>query len=180
MTFFGFFFSVAHLHIQTQLFIPIKISYRQLFREIMGGQRIRTFSAKMTPQAKKMTFFRIFFLLLHIFTSRRNFFVFTKISYLQPFREIMGGQGKSVTSTTNDERRRRTTTTNDEERTTNYIDDDNSPPGFFQNPRANNNPFSLFLHNIFTSCTHIIFIFLHLPANEICSVILNYDLVNKH
>ena len=58
--------------------------------------------------AKKMTFFRIFFLLLHIFTSRRNFFVFIKISYLQPFREIMGGQEKSVTST-NDERR-----TNDE------------------------------------------------------------------
>ena len=27
----------------------------------MGGQRIRKYSAKMTPQAKKMTFFRIFF-----------------------------------------------------------------------------------------------------------------------
>ena len=26
----------------------------------MGGQRIRKFSAKMTPQAKKMTFFRNF------------------------------------------------------------------------------------------------------------------------
>ena len=77
--------------------------------------------------AKKLLFSDLFFL-LHISTSRRNFFVFTKISYLQPFREIRGGgQGKSVTST-NDERR--TTTTNDERRTTNYIDDHNTPSGF--------------------------------------------------
>ena len=102
------------LHIYSSrrnFFVFIKISYLQPFREIMGGQRIRKFSAKMTPQAKKMTFFRIFFLLLHIFTSRRNFFVITKISYLQPFREIMGGQGKSVTSTTTNKRQRRTTLT---------------------------------------------------------------------
>ena len=83
------------LHIYSSrrnIFVLTKISYLQPFREIMGGQRIRKFSAKMTPQAKKMTFFRIFSLLLHIYTSRRNFFVAIKISYLQPFREIMGRQ----------------------------------------------------------------------------------------
>ena len=43
-----------------------------------------------------------FSLLLHIYSSRRNFFVCTKISYLQPFREIMGGQKKLKFSTKND------------------------------------------------------------------------------
>ena len=115
MTFFNFFLLLHIYSSRRNFFVFTKISYLQPFREIMGGQRIRKFSAKMTPQAKKMTFFRKFFseffrkfsLLLHIYTLRRNFFVFNKISYLQPFREIMGGQGKSVTST--NERR----TTND-------------------------------------------------------------------
>ena len=120
------------LHIclsRRNFFVFTKISYLQPFREIMGGQRIRKFSAKMTPQAKKMTFF---FLLLHIYTSRRNFFVFIKISYLQPFREIMGGQEKSVTS--NDERRRRQTNDNKQRRTTLTII---IPRQDSQNPRAN-------------------------------------------
>ena len=52
---------------------------------------------------------------------RRNFFVFTKFSYLQPFREIMGRQD-SVTN----------------KQQTNTTDDHNTPSGFFQNPRANN------------------------------------------
>ena len=67
--------------------------------------------------AKKMTFFRIFFL-LHIFTSRRNFFVFIKISYLH------GGTRKKALR----QRRRRTN-----ERLTIIIPRQDS-----QNPRANN------------------------------------------
>ena len=51
--FFFILFSLAHLHIEAQLFVFIKISYLQPFREIMGGQIIRKFSAKMTLQAKK-------------------------------------------------------------------------------------------------------------------------------
>jgi len=35
--------------------------------------------------------------------SRRNFFVFTKISYLQRFRDIMGGQGKALHQRTNEQ-----------------------------------------------------------------------------
>ena len=62
---------------------------------------------------------------MHIYPSRRNFFVLTKISYLQPFREIMGGQNS-------------VTTNNEKQRTTNTTDDHNSPPGFFQNSRTNN------------------------------------------
>ena len=56
-------------------------------------------------------------------TSRQNFFVFTKISYLQPFREFMGGTRKTryIERTTTNER---TTTT------TNYMDDHNTPSGY--------------------------------------------------
>ena len=50
---------------------------------------------------------------MHIFTSRENFFVITKISYLQPFREIMGGPEKALHQRRTNER------TNDERRTTN-------------------------------------------------------------
>ena len=48
-----------------------------------------------------MTFLEFSFL-LHIYPSRRNLFVFTKISYLQPFREIMEGQTKHKFSAKND------------------------------------------------------------------------------
>ena len=76
------------------------------------------------PPAKKMTFC----FPLHIYISRRNFFVFIKITYLQPFREIMGGQSSvTIKQQTNEQTNKRTNTTNDH----------NSPSGFFQNPRAN-------------------------------------------
>ena len=65
----------------------------------MGDKQNFNFRLKMTTQAKKMNFFRIFFLLLHIYTSRCSFFVFNKITYLQPFREIIGGQTKRQFST---------------------------------------------------------------------------------
>ena len=85
-------------------------------------------------------------MLLHIYPSRRNVYVITKISYLQPFREIMGGQN-SVTTTP---------TTTPTTTTTNTTHDYNSPPGFFQNPRANNHSQLLSLyHFIFSS--HMIY-----------------------
>ena len=130
MTFFEISF-LLHIYLSRRnFFVFNKISYHQPFREFMGGGKQNVnYPLKMTPQAKKMTFFGFFFL-LHIFTSIRNFFVITKITYIQPLREIMGDKEKALHRTTNER------TTN--ERTTNYIDDDNSPPGFFQNPRANN------------------------------------------
>ena len=121
------------LHIYSSrrnFFVFTKISYLQPFREIMGGQTKLQFSTKNDATGQKKWLFSIFFLLSHIYTLRRNFFVFIKISYLQPFREIMGGQEKSVTSN-NDERR----TTNDERRTTLTII---IPRQDSQNPRANN------------------------------------------
>ena len=39
---------------------------------------------------------------MHIYTSSRSFFVFIKITYLQPFREIIGRQTKRQFSTKND------------------------------------------------------------------------------
>ena len=35
--------------------------------------------------------------------SRQSFFVLTKISYLQRFRDIMGGQGKALHRQTNEQ-----------------------------------------------------------------------------
>jgi len=46
------------------------------------------FRQKNWPQADKNDFFILF--LLHIYPSRRNIFVSTKISYLQRFRDFMG------------------------------------------------------------------------------------------
>ena len=47
--------------------------------------------------AEKMTFFGIHFFDAHLHVET-NFFVFTKISYLQPFREIMGVQNSVTTN----------------------------------------------------------------------------------
>ena len=47
-------------------------------------------SQKKSPEAEKGLFSKLSFL-MHIYLSRQNFFVFIKISYLQRFREIMGG-----------------------------------------------------------------------------------------
>ena len=60
-----------------------------------------SFTKKNRQRPEKWLFSK-FSLLLHIYSSRRNFFVFTKISYLQPLREIMGGQTKRQFSTKND------------------------------------------------------------------------------
>ena len=111
MTFFKIFFDVAHLLIETKLFCFIKISYLQPFREIMGGQRIRTFSAKMTPQAKKMTFFRIFFSLAHLHTEAQLFCFYQNFISSAVQRNQGGTRKKRYI---NDEQRRTTTNYNDE------------------------------------------------------------------
>ena len=59
----------------------------------MGGHKNVNFRLKISPQAKKMIFLDFDFL-LHIYPLRCNFFVFTEILYLQPFREIIGGGGQ--------------------------------------------------------------------------------------
>ena len=83
----------------------------------MGDKQNVNFLKKMTPQAKKIFFFEIFFSVAHL-PIEMKFFVITKISYLQPFIEIMGGQN-SVT-----------TTPPQPTPTTNTTDDHNSPSGF--------------------------------------------------
>ena len=125
-------------------FVFTKISYLQPFREIMGGQRIRTFSAKMTPQAKKMTFFRIFFFSCTS-THQGATFCFYQNFISSAVQRNQGGTRKkryiNDERTTNNDKRTNERTNErrtNERRTTNYMDDDNSPPGFFQNPRANN------------------------------------------
>ena len=171
------------LHIYTSrrnFFVIIKISYLQPFREIMGGQTKRQFSAKndaegrkndffqnficsctsthqdetflllskflifsrlekswgdeqnvnfrlkMTPQAKKMTFFGFFSSVAHLHVKTKLFCYYQNFISSAVQRNHGGTRKKRYINErmTNDERR----TTN--ERTTNYIDDDNSPPGF--------------------------------------------------
>ena len=131
-TFFGFFFLLLHIFTSRRnFFVSTKISYLQPFREIMGGQRIRKFSAKMTPQAKKMTFFRIFFSSVAHLHVETILFCFYQNFISSAVQRNQGGDKEKALH-------QRRTTNNDERRTTNYVDDDNSPPGFFQNPRANN------------------------------------------
>ena len=97
----------------------------------MGGQTKQQFSTKNDATGQKNYFFRKKILLLYISTSRRNFFVCTEISYLQPFSEIMGDQKKRYIERMTNER-----TTNDERQTIWTII---IPRQDFQNLRANNN-----------------------------------------
>ena len=90
----------------------------------MGDNKKHQFLAKKIATGRKNDFCLDFFVLLHIYPSRRNFLVFINFSYLQPFREIMRGRGKKALQTNNAQ--------------TNTTDDYNTPSGFFQNPRANN------------------------------------------
>jgi len=121
---------MLHIYSSKQnFFVLTKISYLQPFREIMGGQRIRFFSAKMTPQAKKMTFFRIFFFSCTSTHQGATFLFLLKLHIFSRSEKSWGDKEKRyIEQRTNDERRT----------TTKYIDDDNSPAGFFQNPRAKN------------------------------------------
>ena len=88
----------------------------------MGGQRIRKFSAKMTLQAKKMTFFRIFFFSC-TFTHRGATFLFlSKFHIFSRSEKSWGDKEKALHRTnerrTNDERtneRRTYERTNDDD-----------------------------------------------------------------
>ena len=72
MTFFRFFFPFAYLNIETKLFC--------FYQNFISSTPI--FGKKMTTGGKKNYFFRFSWFRFHIFTSRRNFFVFTKVAYL--------------------------------------------------------------------------------------------------
>ena len=136
MTFFEIFFSVAHLHAETKLFCYYQNFISSALQRNHGGTRKKRYIERTTNERttnERRTTWTIIrprqdsFRILGLITQKciqiivqtdiqRYFpqiFVITKITYLQPFREIMGLQRKSVTS--NDERRR--TTTNNDERT---------------------------------------------------------------
>jgi len=82
MYFFGFLF-------ETKLFVFYQYFKSSAVQRNHGGGTKRQFSSKKSPQAEKLNFWD-FSLLLHIYPSRRIFFVFIKISYLQPFRKSLG------------------------------------------------------------------------------------------
>ena len=116
------------LHIYSSrrnFFVFTKISYLQPFIEIMGGQRIRKFSAKMTPQAKKMTFFRIFFFSCTSTHRGATFLFLSKFHIFSRSEKSWGDKKKALHRTTNNEQRRTTLTI--------IIPRQDS-----QNPRANN------------------------------------------
>ena len=82
----------------------------------MGGQRIRKLSAKMTPQAKKNTFFGFFFFSCTSTHRGTTFLFLSKFHIFSRSEKLWGGKEKSVTlnnerSNDDDERRRRTTWT---------------------------------------------------------------------
>jgi hypothetical protein len=79
-----------------------------------GRQKKSQFSAKIIAAGRKNDFFLVFSFSCTCTYLRLNYLVFINSSYLQPFREIMGGQKASRT--------------NNEQ--TNTTDDHNSPSGF--------------------------------------------------
>ena len=86
--------SVAHHYVEMkhQNFNP------QPFRDLMEGQGYSPVSThKKTAYGAKNHFLSDFFL-LHITASKRDYFVFTKTSYLISFKRLHGGDEKSVTN----------------------------------------------------------------------------------
>ena len=140
MTFLDFFF-LLHIYLLIRnFFVSIKISYRQLFREIMGGgQKKGQFSGKKSPQAERMTFFD--FLFYCTSTHRDETFLFLpKIFITSTVQRNHAGQNSVATTTTINKQQQQTTTTknkqqttindqrttNNEQRTTNTTDDHNT------------------------------------------------------
>ena len=124
MTFFIFRFCCTSTHQDEFFLILSKFHIFSRSENSWGNKQNVNFRLKMTPQAKKMTFFQNFLAHLPIKTK---LFCFYQTFISSAVQRNHGGTRKRVTSTT-------TTTT-----TTNYMDDHNTPSGFFQNPRANNN-----------------------------------------
>ena len=88
-----------------------------------GDKQNVNFQLKMTSQAKKMTFFEIFFSVAHLLIKTKLFCFYQNFISLEK-----SWGGKIALQQTNKQTNKQTNTTNDH----------NSPPGFFQNPRANN------------------------------------------
>ena len=128
ITFFGYFLFFLHIYISRRKFFAFnKISYLQPFREIIGGQRIQKFRLKWRRRPKKWLFFGFFFFLLHIYTSRRNFFAFIKNFISSAVQRNHGGTRKKALHRTNERTNERTNKRTTE---TNYMDDHNTPSGF--------------------------------------------------
>ena len=83
-TFFCLFFSFSHFHIETKLFCFDQNLYSS----------IPIFDKNWPQGANKIVFSDFFF----VFRSSHRYetFFFTKISYLQQFRDFMGGQEKAL------------------------------------------------------------------------------------
>jgi len=87
-----FCFCLFRFHIFTlkqNFLVFIKISYLQRF---LFSRKNNNFGEKKSPQVEKITF-RIFFV-AHLPIEKK---LFIKFSYLQWFREIMGGQDSVTT-----------------------------------------------------------------------------------
>ena len=101
MTFFEIFFSVAHLLIENNTFCSDRNLTSSAVQKSWRVKQNVNFRLKMTPQAKKNTFFEIFSSVAHVPIKTKHFY-FIKISYLKSFREIKGGQKKHQSSAKND------------------------------------------------------------------------------
>ena len=96
-----FFFFLLHIYLSRRNFFNLSKFHIFSLPEISwGGTKKRKFSAKNDATGRKKDFRRIFFLLLHIYPLSQNFFYFIKISYIQPFRDFMGGGKNALQQTT--------------------------------------------------------------------------------
>ena len=124
--FFGFFSCCTSTHRDETYCFHQKIHIFSLLEIPWGEAKNVNFRLKITPQAEKNTFFGFFFSCCTS-THQVKTFYFIKISYIQPFRDFMGGGQKSVT--TNNNKQQMSTT------------DDHNTRHDLKDPRANNDSF---------------------------------------
>ena len=134
MSFFKIFFVVAHLPIETKLFCYYQNFISSAVQKNHGGDKKNVnFRLKMTPQAKKMTFFGIFFFCCTSSRRDETFLLLPKFHIFSCSEKSWGDQKKRYIEQqrTNDER-----TMNDERRRTTWTII--RPRQDSQNTRANN------------------------------------------
>ena len=123
MTFFLIFCCCTSTHQDETFLFLSKFHIFSCLEKSWGDKQNVNFRLKTTPQAKKMTFFEIFFSVAHLHVEAKLFSFYQNFisSTVQRFH---GGTRKSVRST--NER------TTNERTTTKYMDDHNTPSGFLE------------------------------------------------
>ena len=114
--FFWIFFSATHLHVETKLFLFLpKLHIFSRSDKSWGDKKNVNFQLKMTPQAKKMNFFGIFF--FSCTSSRRDetFLLLPKFHIISRSEKSWVARWRNDNEDNNEQQQRTTSTTNNNE-----------------------------------------------------------------